>query len=170
LFICGGAFDGLEKIIEKRKGANVIGFQGDIKKKNDKSDVGIFKDAVPHDIVKFGLIPELVGRIPVMVSLDDLDKDALVRIISEPKNSLLKQYIKLFEMDGVELSFDNDALGAIAELAITRNTGARGLRSILESIMTNLMYDIPSRTDVKAVRITADCVNKVGEPIITLKD
>lgn len=170
LFICGGAFDGLEKIIEKRKGANVIGFQGDIKKKVAKSDVGIFKDAVPHDIVKFGLIPELVGRIPVMVSLDDLDKNALVRIISEPKNSLLKQYIKLFEMDGVELSFDNDALEAIAELAITRNTGARGLRSILESIMTNLMYDIPSRTDVKSVRITADCVNKSGDPIITLKD
>ena len=170
LFICGGAFDGLEKIIEKRKGANIIGFQGDIKKKADKSDVGIFKDAVPHDIVKFGLIPELVGRIPVMVSLDDLDKDALVRIIKEPKNSLLKQYIKLFEMDGVALSFDEDALAAIAELAITRNTGARGLRSIIESIMTNLMYDIPSRTDVKAVRITADCVNKIGDPVITLKD
>ena len=170
LFICGGAFDGLEKIIEKRKGANVIGFQGDIKKKADKSDVGIFKDATPHDIVKFGLIPELVGRIPVMVSLDDLDKDALIRIISEPKNSLLKQYIKLFEMDGVELVFDNDALGAIAELAITRNTGARGLRSIMESIMTELMYDIPSRTDVQSVKITADCVNKVGNPIITLKN
>lgn len=170
LFICGGAFDGLEKIIEKRKGANIIGFQGDIKKKADKSDVGIFKDAVPHDIVKFGLIPELVGRIPVMVSLDDLDKDALVRIIREPKNSLLKQYIKLFEMDGVLLSFDDNALSAIAELAITRNTGARGLRSIIEDIMTNLMYEIPSRTDIKEVRITADCVNKVGDPVITLKD
>ena len=169
LFICGGAFDGLEKIIEKRKGNNVVGFQGEIKRREEKRDVGIFKDVEPHDIVKFGLIPELVGRIPVIVSLNELDKDALVKIIREPKNSLLRQYTKLFAMDGVELSFEEEALEAIAEQAIARHTGARGLRSIMEGMMTDIMYEIPSRDDVASVKITADCINGIGKPIITLK-
>lgn len=170
LFICGGAFDGLEKIIEKRKGNNTVGFQGEIRRRNDGSrDVGIFKDAVPHDIVKFGLIPELVGRIPVMVTLEELDRDALVKIISEPKNSLMRQYIKLFKMDGVELEFDHDALVAVAEQALARHTGARGLRSIMESMMTEIMYEIPSRRDVEKVRITADCVNGKSKPELILR-
>lgn len=169
LFICGGAFDGLEKIIEKRKGNNVVGFQGEIKRREEKRNIGIFKDVEPHDIVKFGLIPELIGRIPIIVSLNELDKDALVKIIREPKNSLLRQYVKLFAMDGVELEFDDQALEAIAQLAISRNTGARGLRSIMENLMTDLMYEIPSRDDVASVRVTANCVLGTENPQIILK-
>ncbi len=169
LFICGGAFDGLEKIVEKRRGNQVVGFGSEIKKKQEKRDGGIFKDVVAHDIVKFGLIPELVGRIPVMVTLTDLDKDALVRIIKEPKNSLIKQYEYLFSMDGVKLTFEEEAIVAVAELALERNTGARGLRSIMEGIMTDIMYDIPSRDDIEEIRITADCVKKNAEPIMVKK-
>lgn len=169
LFICGGAFDGLEKIVEKRKGNNTIGFHGEILKKEERHKIGIFKDVEPHDIVKFGLIPELVGRIPVVVTLDELDKEALVRIISEPKNSLLKQYIKLFRMDGVELRFDDAALLAIAELAISRNTGARGLRSIMEGIMTDLMYEVPSRRDIETIQITEGCVRGTETPVLTMR-
>ncbi len=157
-FICEGAFAGLDKLIEKRQGNQTIGFSSEIKKKAEKQKVGIYKDVTPHDIVKFGLIPELVGRIPVIVPLDDLDKDALVRILSEPKNSLIKQYKKLLAMDGVELEFDNEALEAIAALAIERNTGARGLRSITENLMMPIMYDVPSRENVASVLIDADCV------------
>ena len=170
LFICGGAFEGLDKIIERRQGNQTVGFSSEIKKKEERKKKGIFKDVVPHDIVKFGLIPELVGRIPVTVTLDDLDKDALVRIISEPKNSLINQYVKLFEMDGVALRFENDALMAIAALAIERNTGARGLRSIMEGLMMNIMYEIPSRNDVMEVIINADCVNGKSKPEYVLKD
>ena len=169
LFICGGAFDGLEKIVEKRRGNQVVGFGSEIKKKDEKKADGIYKDVIPHDIVKFGLIPELVGRIPVIVALSNLDKDALVRIIKEPKNSLIKQYQCLFEMDDVKLSFDDEAIEAIAELAIERNTGARGLRAIMEGIMTTLMYEIPSRDDLEEVRITADCVKNKKEPVYVLK-
>ena len=163
LFICGGAFDGLEQIIEKRKGKQLIGFGGELKTKSEKKDVGVFKDAVPHDIVKFGLIPELVGRIPVLVSLSDLDETALIRILTEPKNSLVKQYAKLFEMDDVKLTFSDDALKEVAKLAIERNTGARGLRSILESAMQEIMYEIPSRRDVAEVEITPECINRTGK-------
>ena len=170
LFICGGAFEGLDKLIERRQGNQTVGFSSEIKKKEERKKKGIFKDVVPHDIVKFGLIPELVGRIPVVVTLDDLDKDALVRIISEPKNSLINQYVKLFEMDGVALSFEDDALTAIASLAIERNIGARGLRSIMENLMMNIMYEIPSRTDVTDVIITADCVNGKAKPEYILKE
>ena len=158
LFICGGAFEGLDKIIEKRQGNQTIGFASDIKRKSERIKAGIYKDVTPHDIVKFGLIPELVGRIPVAVPLDDLDKDALVRILSEPKNSLIKQYKKLLEMDGVELEFDTEALEAVATLAIDRNTGARGLRSIMENLMMSIMYDVPSHDNVSKVLIDADCV------------
>ena len=163
LFICGGAFEGLDELIEKRKGKQTIGFGGNIQKKSERKDSGIFRDVVPHDIVKFGLIPELVGRIPVIGPLNDLDKDALIRILTEPKSSLIKQYVKLFEMDGVELDFTPEALAAVATLALERNTGARGLRSILESAMTDIMYEIPSRDDVARVEITPECIRGEGK-------
>ena len=169
LFICGGAFDGLAEIIEKRKGNQSIGFSGEIKKKAEKKENGIYKDVNPHDIVKYGLIPELVGRIPVIVPLSDLDKDALVRIISEPKNSLVKQYIKLFDMDGVKLEFEDSALEAVAAKALERNTGARGLRSIMEEIMVELMYEIPSEENLDKVIITAGCVNNKEKPKMIYK-
>ena len=164
LFICGGAFDGLEKIIEKRQGNQSIGFTSEIKNKVERKESGIFKDVQAHDIVKYGLIPELVGRIPAIVTLEDLSKESLVRILAEPKNSIVKQYKKLFEMDGVELDFEQDALMAIASLAIERNTGARGLRSIMEELMMPLMYDIPSREDLAQVTITPQAVLEKSEP------
>ncbi len=164
LFICGGAFDGLEQIIQKRKGSQTIGFSCEIKTKSERKDSGIYRDVVAHDIVKYGLIPELVGRIPVMVALNDLDKDALVRILTEPRSSLTKQYEKLFEMDGVELTFTPEALEAVASLALERNTGARGLRSILEKAMTDIMYEVPSRDDILSVEITPECIRGTGKP------
>ena len=170
LFICGGAFDGLDKLIEKRQGNQTIGFSSEIKKKAERKAKGIFKDVLPHDIVKFGLIPELVGRIPAIVTLDDLDKDALVKILREPKNSLTKQYEKLFEMDGVKLTLEEGALEAIASLAIERNTGARGLRSIMENLMMPLMYSIPSRNDVEELIITPECVTEKAEPKYVTKE
>ena len=168
LFICGGAFDGLEQIIQKRKGSQTIGFSGEIKTKSERKDSGIYRDVVAHDIVKYGLIPELVGRIPVMVALNDLDKDALVRILTEPRSSLTKQYVKLFEMDGVKLTFTPEALEAVASLALERNTGARGLRSILEKAMTNIMYEVPSRDDILCVEITPECIRGTGKAIYHL--
>ena len=170
LFICGGAFDGLDKLIEKRQGNQTIGFSSEIKKKAERKAKGIFKDVLPHDIVKFGLIPELVGRIPAIVTLDDLDKDALVKILREPRNSITKQYEKLFEMDGVKLTLEDGALEAIASLAIDRNTGARGLRSIMENLMMPLMYSIPSRTDVEELIITPECVTEKAEPKYVTKE
>lgn len=170
LFICGGAFDGLEKLIEKRQGNQTIGFSSEIKKKAERKAKGIFKDVLPHDIVKFGLIPELVGRIPAIVTLDDLDKEALVRILREPKNSITKQYEKLLEMDGVKLTFETEALEEIASLAIERNTGARGLRSIMENLMMPLMYSIPSRNDVCELIITPECVTEKVEPKYIIRE
>ena len=158
LFICGGAFDNLDQIIEARKGRASIGFRSDIRKKEEKRADGIFKDVTAHDIVKYGLIPELVGRLPVIVGLENLDEDALVRILTEPRNSLAKQYAELFRMDGAELTFTPEAMKAVAALAIERNTGARGLRSILEETMTDIMFELPSRKDVKKVVITEGCV------------
>lgn len=169
LFICGGAFDTLDKIIEKRKGSSVMGFGGEVQTKEEKKSSAIFKDVTAHDIVKFGLIPELVGRLPVIVGLENLDEKALVRILKEPRNSLTKQYKKLFEMDGVKLKFDEAALTAIAKQAIERNTGARGLRSILEEHMTDIMYDIPSRDDVAEVHITSKCIQNGSSPKIIKK-
>ncbi len=164
LFICGGAFEGLEGVIEKRKGNQTVGFGGEILKKEEKKKAGLFKDALPQDIVKYGLIPELVGRIPVIVSLSELDREALVRIISEPKNSLIRQYTKLFDMDGVKLSFTDGAMEAIAELAIERSTGARGLRAIMENLMQASMYEIPSRKDVAEVLVTPEAVHGTEKP------
>ena len=170
LFICGGAFDGLDKIIENRKGKRLIGFSDLKEEKTDsKSSDGIYGDVTAHDIVKYGLIPELVGRLPVIVSLTELDNDALVRILREPKNAVLKQYMKLFSIDGVKLSFTDDALESIAALATERKTGARGLRSIIEGFMTKIMYEIPSRDDVEEVIITSECVTEKAEPRLVLK-
>ncbi len=169
LFICGGAFDGLDKIIDRRHGTQQIGFSGEIKKKTAGKNCVDFSDVNPHDIVKYGLIPELVGRIPVIVALDSLDKDALVRIIREPKNALTRQYSKLFALDGIELEFDDEAAEAIAELAIERNTGARGLRSIFENVMMKLMYELPSRDDVARVIITGDFVRGKSDATIIAK-
>ena len=168
LFICGGAFEGLEKVIERRKGNHAVGFSSEILKKAEKKQAGIYRDVLPHDIVKYGLIPELVGRIPVIVSLSDLDKDALVRIISEPKNSLVRQYQMLFEMDGVKLSFADGSMEAIAELALERSTGARGLRAIMETLMQEAMYEIPARKDVAEVVITPGSVRGTAKPTYVL--
>lgn len=169
LFICGGAFDGLDKIIDKRHGSQTIGFSGELKKKiSDKHGID-YSDVTPHDIVKYGLIPELVGRIPVIVALDSLDKESLVRIIREPKNALTRQYIKLFSLDEIELEFDDSAADAVAELAIERNTGARGLRSIFENAMMKLMYELPSRNDVNKVIITGEFIKGNEEAQIILK-
>ncbi len=154
LFICGGAFDGIEAIIEQRSGSQQIGFGTEKATKREKLERGVYKDVIAHDIVKYGIIPELVGRLPVIVTLDNLDEDALVRILKEPKNAVYKQYQKLISMDGVQLEFEDDALSEIAKLAIERETGARGLRSIIESIMLKPMYDIPSMEGVKKVVIT----------------
>lgn len=169
LFICGGAFDGLEKIIEKREGGSTIGFGGDIHTKAERVHQGVFRNVVPHDIVKFGLIPELVGRLPVIVTLNDLDKDALIRILRDPKNAIIKQYMKLFGMDNIRLYFEEDALLAIAEEALSRNTGARGLRAIMEQFMMKLMYELPSDEAVETVTITHDFVKGLGEALITHK-
>ena len=169
LFICGGAFDGLDKIIENRKGKRLIGFANAEEKVDGESKDGIYGDVTAHDIVKYGLIPELVGRLPVIVSLTELDNDALVRILKEPKNAVLKQYMKLFSIDGVKLSFTDDALESIAALATERKTGARGLRSIIEGFMTNVMYEIPSRDDIEEVIITKECVRGEAEPQLVLK-
>ncbi len=167
LFICGGAFDGLSDIISKREGGSTIGFAGEIKGKAERVKQGIFRNVVPHDIVKFGLIPELVGRLPVIVTLQDLDREALIRILRDPKNAIIKQYMKLFGMDHIRLIFEEDALDAIAEEALTRNTGARGLRAIMEQFMMKLMYDLPGDETVETVTITRAFIKDEGEPIIT---
>ena len=165
LFICGGAFDGLEKIIEQRGSGKTIGFGSEIKNTREKLAAGIYRDVTPHDIVKYGLIPELVGRLPIIVSLDSLDSDALKRILTEPRNSIVKQYKKLLGMDNISLEFTDDAIDEIARLAIERNTGARGLRSIMEDLMMPIMYEAPSKNDVGGVRITADFVKSHVSPV-----
>ena len=169
LFICGGAFDGIEEIIEQRKGNQIIGFATEKQSKKERVEKGVYKDVTAHDVVKYGIIPELVGRLPVIVALDNLDEDSLVRILKEPKNALYKQYQKLFSMDGIKLSFEDDALRAVAHEAIERKIGARGLRSILEEIMMQPMYTLPSRTDVDEVIITAGYVKKEEELKLVLK-
>ena len=163
LFICGGAFDGLAEIIEKRQGSQTIGFGGEIKTKKEKTAAGIYRDVNSHDIVKYGLIPELVGRLPIITALDNLDEAALVRILREPKNAIIKQYTKLLALDGVKLEFADGACEAIAKLAIERNIGARGLRSIMEEFMLPVMYDVPSEKGVKKVIITKELVEKHGK-------
>lgn len=170
LFICGGAFDGIDKIIQKRTGTKTLGFGADIQSKTDKPIGEILRDILPGDLLKYGLIPEFVGRLPVIVTLDALDEDALVRILTEPRNALVKQYQKFLEMDNVGLEFKEDALHAIAKEAIKRNTGARGLRAIIEDIMLNVMYEIPSRTDVTKCIVTKEVVAQKEEPILVTVD
>ena len=166
LFICGGAFDGLEKIIETRLDRKSIGFNTEVASKNTMEIGELLRQVTPQDLVKFGLIPEFIGRVPINVALEGLDKDALVRILKEPKNALIKQYSKLFSYDGVKLSFSNNAVEAIAELAVERKTGARGLRSIMEDVMMNVMYQIPSDDSIRECKITREAVEGTSEPVV----
>ena len=165
LFICGGAFDGLEKIIEARTNTKTMGFGAKVEAKEDINVGSIFANVQPQDIVKYGLIPELVGRLPIITSLDQLSKEALIDIISKPKNALLKQYIKLFKMDNVDLEIEDDALNAIVDYAVERKTGARGLRAIMENVMMDSMYEVPSNKDITKCVITKDVVVKHQRPI-----
>ena len=166
LFICGGAFDGLNKIIEKRTASSSMGFGAQVRSKAELDSTSWMRNTVPHDLVKYGLIPELVGRLPVIASLDALNEDALVRILTEPKNCLISQYKKLFQLDKVELEFTHDALKAIAKKTIERHTGARGLRSIMEELLKDLMYKVPSDYTIEKVTVTDDMVNNNAEPEI----
>ena len=164
LFICGGAFDGLEKIVTKRKGSSVIGFESFIQDKKELDETYWMKDVTAHDLVKYGIIPELIGRLPVITALSGLDTDALVQILTVPKNSIVQQYKKLFELDNVELVFEDDALKAVAKKAQEQRTGARGLRGIMEGILTNLMFEIPSDPTIERVTITEKVVTEGSEP------
>lgn len=170
LFICGGAFEGIDKIIEARMDRKSMGFNAEIELKSEKNVGELLKELMPQDLVKFGLIPEFVGRVPVTVSLDLLDKEALVRILQEPKNSLIKQFHKLFALDGVELVFEPDALEAIAQKSLERKTGARGLRAIVEKTLMDLMYRIPSNTDIVKCTITKETVDDSDKAVIEYKN
>ncbi len=170
LFICGGAFDGLDKIVESRLDRKAIGFNTEVTQKTNLGLDDILKEVTPQDLVKFGLIPEFVGRVPICVPLKGLDREALVRILKEPKNALIKQYQKLFDMDDVDLSFEEDAIGAIADKAFERKTGARGLRSVMESVMMDTMYRIPSDDSIEACVITREAVEGTTEPLTIHKN
>lgn len=170
LFICGGAFEGIDKIIQNRIGEKVMGFGADIKSREEKKIGDILNRILPQDLLRYGLIPEFVGRVPIIVTLDALDKDSLVKILTEPKNALTRQYRKLFELDGVDLEFNEDALQAIATEALHRNTGARGLRAIIEDVMLEVMYEVPSRLDVTKVLITKDVIEKKEKPLLVTVD
>lgn len=163
LFICGGAFDGLEKIVQNRIGTKAMGFEADISK-NKQYDTGVLlKQVLPQDLIKFGLIPELVGRLPIITSLETLDKESLIKIMTEPKNALIKQYSELMKLDNVKLTFEEEAIAEIADITIKRNTGARGLRSVIEKIMQQIMFDVPEMEDVKEVVITKEAVDHINE-------
>ena len=166
LFICGGAFDGIEKTIEARKETKSIGFGADVSVREDRKIGDVLKDVMPEDFIKYGLIPEFIGRVPIVVTLDGLDEEALIRILKEPKNSLTKQYHKLFELDGVDLEFDNEALELVARKSLERKTGARGLRAIMEKSLMDLMYKIPSDNTIRKCVITKDVVEGTGVPEI----
>ena len=166
LFICGGAFDTLDQIIEARRGSAVIGFGGEVKTKKEKLTRKIFEDVTAHDIVKFGLIPELVGRLPVITTLEPLSRDMLVRVLTEPKNAFVRQYKKLMAMDGIELEFEPEAVEYIADRAVARNTGARGLRAIIEEVMGDIMYEAPSDPTITKITITLECAKREEPPVI----
>ena len=166
LFICGGAFDGLDKVIENRLGKNTIGFGSDIKDRKEQDTGELFHKALPQDLIKFGLIPEFIGRIPVVVALDSLDEESLIKILTEPKNSIIKQYQSLFEMDDVKLEFTNDALRAIAKKSYERKTGARGLRAVLENVMSDVMFNIPSDSAISKCVITQESVEGIADPLL----
>ncbi|MBR5404834.1 MAG: ATP-dependent Clp protease ATP-binding subunit ClpX [Oscillospiraceae bacterium] len=165
LFICGGAFDGLERHIIQRTQTSALGFGAQVRSKKEKTE-NIFRQVIPQDLVKFGLVPELVGRLPIITTLDEMDEDSLIRILTEPKNALMKQYEKLFSYDGISLEIEQDALREIAARAIAQNTGARGLRAILENVLMQTMFDAPSQDDVRKVLVTADCVRNNSAPIL----
>ncbi|MBA2132239.1 ATP-dependent Clp protease ATP-binding subunit ClpX [Capillibacterium thermochitinicola] len=167
LFICGGAFDGLEKIIENRVGKKTMGFGAEIKSKQEKPIGDLLRQVMPEDLLKYGMIPEFIGRLPIVVSLDALDEAALIRILTEPKNALIKQYKKMLELDGVELEFTPDAMEAIAALTMKRNAGARGLRAIIEKLLLDVMYEVPSRSDVKKCVITKEMVEGKQELLLS---
>lgn len=169
LFICGGAFDGIEKIVENRMGKQGMGFGADVRSRDKAAVSEVMKHIEPHDVLKFGIIPELVGRLPQLVTLDELNEEAMLKILSEPKNALTKQYKRLFELDGIELEFEEEALKAIAQKTIERNTGARGLRSVMEGVLTQIMYDAPSDPDITKIVISKDCVEKGVPPEIIKK-
>ena len=170
LFICGGAFEGLEKIIKDRTGKKAIGFGAQIESKKELQTYKVFEELLPQDLLKFGLIPEFVGRLPIIATLQELDRKALIEIVTKPKNALVKQYKKLLELDGVELEFTDDALDAIVDKAIERNTGARGLRSIIEDIMRDIMFDIPSDPKIEKCIITRDTVVNKAEPELVINE
>ncbi len=170
LFICGGAFAGLEKIIESRVGKSGMGFGAVLRVKTDKTEADPFADVMPEDLLKFGMIPEFVGRLPVITSVHNLDREALIRILTEPRNALVRQYRRLFELDGVDLEFTEDALEAVADQAILRGTGARGLRAILEEVLLSVMYEVPSRKDVEKVVISAEVVLENVNPTLVPRD
>ena len=170
LFICGGAFDGIEKIIANRIGTKTMGFGSEVRSRENRSIGEALKNLMPEDLLKFGLIPEFVGRLPVTVTLDALDEEALVQILVEPKNALVKQYQKLLELDGVQLEFKEEALRAVAQMALKRKTGARGLRSIIEEVMCNVMFDVPSRCDVNKCIVTKEAITNRDEPILVTSD
>ncbi len=170
LFICGGAFEGIDKIIQNRVGQKVMGFGADIKAKEEKKIGEILEMILPQDLLRYGLIPEFVGRVPIIVTLDALDKETLIKILTEPRNALAKQYKKLLELDGVDLEFMDDALDAIAEEALRRNTGARGLRAIIEDVMLEVMYEVPSRIDITKVLVTRDVIAKKEKPLLVTVD
>ena len=170
LFICGGAFEGLEKIIKDRTGKKSMGFNAQIESKKEQHTYEVFKDLLPQDLLKFGLIPEFVGRLPIIATLQELDKDALIEIVTKPKNALVKQYKKLLELDGVELEFEQEALNAIVEKAIERNTGARGLRSIIEEIMRDIMFDIPTNPKIEKCTITKQTVENKEPPKLVINE
>ena len=169
LFIVGGAFAGLEKIVEGRAGKSGVGFNAPLRTAEDREASDVFADVMPEDLLKFGLIPEFIGRLPVITSVSNLDKSALIQILTEPKNALVRQYQKLFDLDDVQLEFEAGALDAIAELALKRGTGARGLRAIMEHVLLGVMYDIPGREDVEKVVVTADCINSDAQPKLVLR-
>lgn len=164
LFIVGGAFAGLEKIIEGRKGSAGVGFNAVLQTEADRDKQDVFADVMPEDLLKFGMIPEFIGRLPIVTSVEKLDKTALMQILTEPKNALVKQYVRLFDLDDVELEFTTESLEAISELALLRGTGARGLRAIMESVLLSVMYDVPSRTDVAKVIVTKECIADGSAP------
>ena len=168
LFILGGAFDGLDKIIENRVGKKGLGFNAEVKTKEEKKQNNLLKELIPEDLLKFGLIPEFIGRVPVIVTLDALDKEALIRILTEPKNALIKQYQRLLKMDQVDLEFTDESLVAIADAALARNTGARGLRSIVEKTMNDIMYEVPSNPQIEKVIIHKDCITEGKAPEVIL--
>ena len=169
LFIVGGAFSGLEKIIESRVGKSGVGFNATLQDAADKNRKDIFADVMPEDLLKFGMIPEFIGRLPVLTSVENLDKEALMQILTEPKNALVKQYQRLFNLDDVELEFTPESLDAIAELALKRGTGARGLRAIMESVLLSVMYDVPSRSDIAKVIINKECIDENAAPTLVAR-